>query len=81
MLEVDRIAKRFPNGHEALGQVALRVAEGEILAVIGASGCGKSTLLRLIAGLDAPSEGRIRSTARRSPAPRPRSAWCSRSRG
>ncbi len=59
MLEVDRIAKVFPNGHVALGEVSLRVAEGEILAVIGASGGGKSTLLRLVAGLDAPTEGRI----------------------
>jgi len=59
MLEIDRVTKRFANGHQALGQLSLAVAEGEILAVIGASGCGKSTLLRLIAGLDAPSEGRI----------------------
>ena len=59
MLELDRIGKRFPNGHEALGQISLKIAEGEILAVVGASGCGKSTLLRLVAGLDAPSDGRI----------------------
>ena len=59
MLEVDRVGKRYPNGHEALSELSLRVAEGEILAVIGASGCGKSTLLRLVAGLDAPSDGRI----------------------
>lgn len=59
MLEIDRIGKRFPNGHEALGQLSLTIAEGEILAVVGASGCGKSTLLRLVAGLDQPSEGRI----------------------
>ncbi|HVI37805.1 MAG TPA: ATP-binding cassette domain-containing protein, partial [Gaiellales bacterium] len=30
-----------------------------VLAVVGPSGAGKSTLLRLIAGLDAPSRGRI----------------------
>ena len=59
MLEIERIAKRFPGGHQALGQVGLSVAEGEILAVVGASGSGKSTLLRLVAWLDAPSEGRI----------------------
>ena len=72
MLEVDRIGKRFPNGHEALGQVTLRVAEGEILAVIGASGCGKSTLLRLVAGLDTPTEGRIAldGTALTGPSPK-----------
>ena len=60
MLGLHRIGKRFPNGHEALGGVTLDVAEGEILAVVGASGCGKSTLLRLVAGLDAASEGSIR---------------------
>jgi sulfonate transport system ATP-binding protein len=37
----------------------LGVSAGEFLAVVGRSGCGKSTLLRLIAGLDAPSQGRI----------------------
>jgi sulfonate transport system ATP-binding protein len=37
----------------------LGVSAGEFLAVVGRSGCGKSTLLRLLAGLDAPSQGRI----------------------
>jgi sulfonate transport system ATP-binding protein len=59
VLELNRIGKRFPNGHEALGEVTLSVAEGQILAVVGASGGGKSTLLRLVAGLDAASEGRV----------------------
>jgi sulfonate transport system ATP-binding protein len=59
VLEVDRIGKRFANGHEALRHVSLRLRGSEAVAVIGASGCGKSTLLRLVAGLDAPSEGRI----------------------
>jgi multiple sugar transport system ATP-binding protein len=42
-----------------LHDVDLRVADGEFLVLVGPSGCGKSTLLRLIAGLDAPSEGDI----------------------
>ncbi|MCX8256494.1 MAG: ATP-binding cassette domain-containing protein, partial [Beijerinckiaceae bacterium] len=37
----------------------LAVASGELVAIIGPSGCGKSTLLRMIAGLEAPTGGRI----------------------
>jgi sulfonate transport system ATP-binding protein len=72
MLEVDRIAKRFPNGYAALEGVSLAVRQGEILAVIGASGCGKSTLLRLIAGLEAPSAGSVRLDGVRLDGPSPR---------
>lgn len=38
---------------------SLQVSRGELVSVLGASGCGKSTLLRLIAGLLAPSAGRV----------------------
>ena len=37
----------------------LEIARGDFLALLGPSGCGKSTLLRMIAGLDAPTSGRI----------------------
>ncbi|MFO0613140.1 MAG: ABC transporter ATP-binding protein [Polyangiaceae bacterium] len=39
--------------------VSLTIGEGEILVVVGPSGCGKSSVLRMIAGLDAPSSGRV----------------------
>jgi iron(III) transport system ATP-binding protein len=42
-----------------LHNVALAMAPGEVLVIVGASGCGKTTLLRLIAGLERPSQGRI----------------------
>ncbi len=40
-------------------RVSLDVAEGEIVALLGASGCGKTTLLRLIAGLETPDSGEV----------------------
>jgi NitT/TauT family transport system ATP-binding protein len=43
----------------ALEDINLQVAPGQFVAVIGRSGCGKSTLLRLIAGLLAPTAGRV----------------------
>lgn len=52
---------RRPDGGEvhALGPVDLELTRGEFFAVVGPSGCGKSTLLEVIAGLSAPSEGRV----------------------
>lgn len=44
---------------DILSDINLEVAAGEILCLVGHSGCGKSTLLRLLAGIDAPSAGRI----------------------
>jgi NitT/TauT family transport system ATP-binding protein len=50
-----------PDGGEvhALGPIDLELVRGEFFAVVGPSGCGKSTLLEVIAGLAAPSEGRV----------------------
>ncbi|WP_432257374.1 ATP-binding cassette domain-containing protein [Cupriavidus sp. TMH.W2] len=57
-LHVRQVVKRY-DGREVLHNVALDVAPGEFLAIVGRSGCGKSTLLRLVAGLEAADGGSI----------------------
>ncbi|HEX2370367.1 MAG TPA: ATP-binding cassette domain-containing protein, partial [Acidimicrobiia bacterium] len=42
----------------ALDRVDLKVAAGEICAVVGPNGAGKSTLFRILTGLTTPSRGR-----------------------
>jgi len=43
-----------------LADVSFAIGRGETVAVVGASGAGKSTLLALLAGLDAPTSGKVR---------------------
>jgi putative spermidine/putrescine transport system ATP-binding protein len=43
----------------AVEDVSLDFPEGKLTALLGPSGCGKTTLLRMIAGLEAPTRGRI----------------------
>jgi len=57
-LTIDRVSKSF-EAFRALADVSLEVADGELMAVLGASGCGKTTLLRQIAGFDRVDSGRI----------------------
>ena len=59
MIHFDNISKRYPGGHQALGQINLRLPKGEMAFLTGHSGAGKSTLLKLIAMIERPSRGQI----------------------
>jgi putative ABC transport system ATP-binding protein len=62
MIELQQISRTVPSGDSMLTilhPLDLRIDAGGVVAITGPSGSGKSTLLGLIAGLDAPSTGRI----------------------
>jgi NitT/TauT family transport system ATP-binding protein len=63
--EVSKVFGRGASALLALDRLSLEVAPGEFVCLIGASGCGKSTLLNLVAGLDAPTSGKISTGGQR----------------
>src|SRR5262245_37789739 len=63
MLEIDGLTVEF-DSTTAADRVDLDVGEGEIVALLGPSGSGKTTILRAVAGLQAPSSGRVRLDGR-----------------
>ncbi|MCK9487720.1 MAG: ABC transporter ATP-binding protein [Dehalococcoidia bacterium] len=75
MLEVDHVSKRFDvpprllrllsrvassQAVQAVSDVSLRVARGEVVGLVGANGAGKTTLLHMIACLLEPTSGSVR---------------------
>ena len=58
LYELDRVQHRY-GPRTVLRIDALRIEAGEVFALVGPSGAGKSTLLRLLALLEAPSQGRV----------------------
>ena len=65
MVEIHDVWKSFDRGRiEVLKGIDLRVTPGETVALCGTSGCGKSTLLNVIAGLEDPDRGSVRTAGR-----------------
>jgi iron(III) transport system ATP-binding protein len=54
----ERVTKRYGEV-KAVDDVSFRVAAGELVTLLGPSGCGKTTTLRMVAGLEAVSQGRV----------------------
>jgi iron complex transport system ATP-binding protein len=73
--QLESVTVRYaPSGPAALERVSLVARAGEVVALLGSNGAGKSTLLRVLAGLLAPSEGRV-SLGGRDASTLDRRAW------
>lgn len=60
MLEIKNLDFKYKKSEKfVLKDFSLDIDKGDIVGILGKSGSGKSTLLRLIAGLEAPSDGKI----------------------
>ncbi|AXI39424.1 nitrate/sulfonate/bicarbonate ABC transporter ATP-binding protein [Bacillaceae bacterium ZC4] len=61
-VKIAHISKTFQHhgvSQTVLDQIDLTVQKGEFVSILGPSGCGKSTLLSIVAGLTAPTSGKV----------------------
>jgi NitT/TauT family transport system ATP-binding protein len=63
---VSKIFGRTPakDGFRAVDDLDLDIEPGQLVAILGKTGCGKSTMFNMIAGLSAPSAGRLTVSGR-----------------
>ena len=57
---LEHVNKSYPDGHAAVQDLSITIADGEFLILVGPSGCGKTTTLNMIAGLEEISSGELR---------------------
>ena len=57
---LDGVTKVYQGGTTAVEDLDLQIEDGEFMVFVGPSGCGKTTALRMVAGLEAISDGEIR---------------------
>ena len=60
MRAIEKLNYAYPDGHQAIRDVNLKIEEGESIALVGANGAGKSSLFKLIIGISEIKEGSIK---------------------
>jgi len=58
-LAMENVSFTYPNGHQALEDVTIKVEKGERVAIIGQNGAGKTTAAKLMNGLNKPTAGDV----------------------
>ncbi len=59
IVSIKKLSKTYQGGFQALKQISLDIADGEILALLGPNGAGKTTLISTICGIVSPSSGTV----------------------
>ncbi len=59
MIRLNQVSKRYTNSADALKQINIEIAKGEMSFLTGHSGAGKSTILKLIAGIERTKQGQV----------------------
>jgi iron(III) transport system ATP-binding protein len=58
-ISIEHLTVEYAAGVPAVRDLTLEIASGEMFVLLGPSGCGKTTTMRCVAGLEAPTTGRI----------------------
>jgi ABC-2 type transport system ATP-binding protein len=59
VVSIRHLSKRYEGGHEALKDVSLDIARGEIFALLGPNGAGKTTLISIVCGIVTATAGEV----------------------
>lgn len=59
VVTIKNLSKTYQTGHQALKDINLDIADGEILALLGPNGAGKTTLISIICGIVSASTGTV----------------------
>ncbi len=59
VVTIKNLSKTYQTGHQALKDINLDIADGEILALLGPNGAGKTTLISIICGIVSATTGTV----------------------